>query len=195
MRRRSQERPVVPMSTRPPNPSLSREQMNNWLSAASTAGSGSRSPNLAGDESNAPDFEAIPRDKTGGRAAAVLSLYEADLTNRPAAQCIDWVTSEMRLNRKLRQFAYSIATEVEDRRPELDRQLNGYSRRSPMSETLPVVRNILRIALAEMDLFPKTSTAVIISEAVKLSQMFDTQGSGRYVNGVLGALVRDGARD
>ncbi len=182
------------MSTRPQNPSLSREQMSNWLSAASTEGSGSRSPNLVGDDPNAPDFEAIPRDKTGGRAAAVLSLYESDLTNRPAAQCIDWVTSEMQLNRKLRQFAYSIAAEVEDRRSELDRQLNGYSRRAPMSETLPVVRNILRIALAEMDLYPNTSTAVIISEAVKLSQMFDTQGSGRYVNGILGALVRDGAR-
>ena len=63
-----------------------------------------------------------------------------------------------------------------------------------MSDTLPVVRNILRIALVEMDLYPKTSIAVIISEAVKLSQMFDTHGSGRYVNGVLGALVREGAR-
>ena len=182
------------MSTRPPNPSLSREQMNNWLSAASTEIAGSRSPYSSADATNAPDFEAIPRDKTGGRAAAVLSLYEADLTNRPAVQCIDWVTSEMRLNRKLRQFAYSIAAEVEDRRPELDRQLNRYSRRSPMSDTMPVVRNILRIALVEMDLYPKTSTAVVISEAVKLSQMFDTHGSGRYVNGVLGALVRDGAR-
>ena len=141
-----------------------------------------------------PDFESIPRDKTGARAAAVLSLYESDLTNRPVMQCVDWVVSEMGLSNKSRQFVSSLATEVEEQRTELDRRLNRYSKRRTMQEASPVVRNVLRTALVELEMYPKTRTAVIINEAVKLSQMFDAQGSGRFVNGVLGAMVRDTGR-
>ena len=57
-----------------------------------------------------------------------------------------------------------------------------------------MVRNVLRTALVEIDEYPRTSTAVIVSEAVKLSQMFDTHNTGRFVNGVLGAVVRDAER-
>lgn len=146
-------------------------------------------------DSDAPDFAAIPRDKTGARAAAILTLYESDLTNRPVAHCFDWIATEIRLSNKLRRFALSLADEAEKQRGKIDRQLNRYSRRSNMAEVLPVIRNILRIALIEMEMYPKTRTAVVISEAVKLAQTFDTHTSGRFVNGVLGAIVRDEERE
>ncbi len=167
-------------------------ETSNWLSAVSDE----RARAWMGDlDVDAPDFEAIPRDKTGARAAAVLSLYESDLTNRPVTQCVDWVVSEMGLNKKSRQFVSSLTTEVEERRTELDRRLNRYSKNRTMQEASPVVRNVLRTALVELEMYPKTRTAVIINEAVKLSQMFDAEGSGRFVNGVLGAIVRDTGRD
>ena len=105
-----------------------------------------------------------------------LSLYESDLTNRPVTQCVDWLVSEMGLNKKSRQFVSSLTTEVEERRTELDRRLNRYSKNRTMQEASPVVRNVLRTALVELEMYPKTRTAVIINEAVKLSQMFDAQG-------------------
>lgn len=167
-------------------------ETSNWLSAVSDE----RARAWMGDlDVDAPDFEAIPRDKTGARAAAVLSLYESDLTNRPVTQCVDWVMSEMGLNKKSRQFVSSLTTEVEERRTDLDRRLNRYSKRRTMQEASPVVRNVLRTALVELEMYPKTRTAVIINEAVKLSQMFDAEGSGRFVNGVLGAIVRDTGRE
>ena len=164
---------------------------NDWLSAVPAQTGPPSSNDSLPLESLAPDFEAIPRGKTGGRAAAVLALYESDLTNRPANQCLDWVASEIGLGSKLRKFALSLAQEADSRRPELDNRLNYYSQRRTMEESSPVARNILRTAIAEMDIYPTTRAAVIISEAVKLCQMFDTHDTGRFVNGVLGALVRD----
>ncbi len=167
-------------------------ETSNWLSVVSDE----RARVWTRDfDADAPDFEAIPRDKTGARAAAVLALYESDLTNRPVMKCVEWVTSEMELNKRPRRFVSSLATEVEERRTELDRRLNRYSKRRTMQEASPVVRNVLRVALVELEMYPKTRTAVIINEAVKLSQMFDAEGSGRFVNGVLGAIVRDTGRD
>ena len=172
--------------------SVRANESSNWLSVVSEERARSWTRDVDVD---APDFEAIPRDKTGGRAAAVLALYESDLRNRPVGQCVEWVVSEMELSKRSRRFVSSLATEVEERRTELDRRLNRYSRRRTMQEASPVVRNVLRVALVELEMYPQTRTAVIINEAVKLSQMFDAHGSGRFVNGVLGAIVRDAGRD
>ena len=54
-----------------------------------------------------------------------------------------------------------------------------------------IVRNVLRVATAESRLFPETSEAVIISEAVKLTKIFDTDAASRFVNGILGAISKD----
>ena len=167
-------------------------ESSNWLSAVSDERARAWGRDVGSD---APDFDSIPRDKTGFRAAAILALYESDLTNRPVLQCVEWVVGEMGLSARSKRFVLSLATEVEERRSELDRRLNRYSKGWTMEEASPVVRNVLRAALVEFDLYPGTRTAVIINEAVKLSQMFDAQGSGRFVNGVLGAIVRDSGRE
>ncbi len=168
---------------------------SSWLSAVPPDQARSRSLSDSNVDSEAPDFGAIPRDKTGGRAAAVLALYQSDMTNRPVDQCLQWVVAEIGLNKKIVRFAYNLAKEAERDRVELDRRLDRFARGWTMSEASPVVRNVLRTALVEMDEYPNTSTAVVVSEAVKLSQMFDTHNSGRFVNGVLGAVARDAERD
>lgn len=178
------------MTTQPPRSA----QDTPWLSAVASERAQSWSSSAAIIDAETPDFAAIPRDKTGARATAILALYESDLTNRPALQCLEWIANEIRLSKKLRLFAFSLTSETEKRRAEIDRRLDRYSRRSTMADILPVLRNILRIATVEMELFPQTRTAIIISEAVKLAQTFDTEGSGRYVNGILGAMARDTGR-
>ena len=171
------------------------KEPSDWLSAIPPERAYSSSNESLAVDADAPDFGSIPRDKTGARAAAVLALYESDLTNKPANQCLNWIATEIGLNRKLRLFAMSLASEAEKDRTFLDRSLNRFSHRWTMNEASPVVRNILRTALVEFDLFPKTNVAVVISEAVKLSQMFDTRITGSFVNGVLGALVRSAEND
>ena len=166
-----------------------------WLSSITAERAVTNSSEALIRDADAPDFGAIPRDKTGSRAAAVLALYESDLTNRPAVQCIEWVSDEIGLSKKLRRFAFSLADHADRERIRIDRRLNRYSKHRTMAEASPVARNILRAALVELDLYPKTKVAVVVSEAVKLTQIFDTQRAGRFVNGVLGAMVRDAERD
>lgn len=167
------------------------QETRGWLSPVPQGSVASGPYDTSQFEADAPDFGAIPRDKTGGRATAVLALYESDLSNRPAVQCLDWVATEIGLPRKLRRFALSLAEAAETDRVKLDSRLSKFSHRRTMDQVAPVVRNILRVAAVEFDLYPNTSSAVVISEAVKLAQMFETQATGKFVNGVLGALARD----
>jgi len=50
-------------------------------------------------------------------------------------------------------------------------------------------RNVLRIAGFELMARPEVPVAVVLDEAVELAKRFSTDDSGRFVNGVLSALV------
>jgi N utilization substance protein B len=54
-----------------------------------------------------------------------------------------------------------------------------------------VDRNILRMAIFELQ-HTATPVRVIINEAVELAKRYSTEDSGRFVNGLLGNMVRSG---
>ena len=52
-------------------------------------------------------------------------------------------------------------------------------------------RNITRLAVYEMKFSEEKLTPnIVINEAVELAKKFGTDDSGRFVNGILGAMVR-----
>jgi len=61
-------------------------------------------------------------------------------------------------------------------------------------ERMPTIdRLILRMANYELR-YEGTPPAVVMDEAVELAKKFSTEDSGRYVNGVLAAIVRTDAK-
>lgn len=59
-------------------------------------------------------------------------------------------------------------------------------------ERMPVLDlNVLRIGAYELAYRPDVPVAVAIDEAVEMAKRFSTDDSGRFVNGVLSALVDD----
>jgi N utilization substance protein B len=51
--------------------------------------------------------------------------------------------------------------------------------------------NVLRIGAFELAARPDVPVAVVLDEAVELAKRFSTDDSGRFVNGVLSALVAE----
>lgn len=64
-------------------------------------------------------------------------------------------------------------------------------------ERMPGVdRNIARIAIYELQYGTERLTpSIIINEAVELAKTFGTEDSGRFINGILGALIKREAND
>ena len=57
---------------------------------------------------------------------------------------------------------------------------------------MPVIDlNVLRIGAYELAERPDVPVPVVLDEAVELVKQFSTDDSGRFVNGVLAALVGD----
>jgi len=54
-----------------------------------------------------------------------------------------------------------------------------------------VDRNILRVGVYELVFSPDVPSKVAINEAIELAKTFGGQASGKFVNGVLGAIYKD----
>jgi N utilization substance protein B len=87
-------------------------------------------------------------------------------------------------------FARGLIAGVAARRDELDARIGKVSHAWRV-ERMPVVdRNVLRLAVHEL-LHESTPVAVVLDEAVRLVGELSTDASGRFVNGVLAAILRD----
>ena len=69
---------------------------------------------------------------------------------------------------------------------EITRHCPGWS----MERMAPVERNVMRVALAEIDL-QQTPVNVIINEAIEIAREFGAAESAAFVNGVLDAVHKN----
>jgi len=86
--------------------------------------------------------------------------------------------------------AGDIVTGVLDRLEELDNRIESVSQHWTVSRMPVIDRNVLRIALHELENDPAVPTAVIVAEAVRLASTYSTERSAAFVNGVLSSLAR-----
>lgn len=75
--------------------------------------------------------------------------------------------------------------------PEIDQLIVRIAEHWTLERMASVDRNILRMAIFELQR-TTTPVPVIINEAVELAKRYSTEESGRFVNGLLGNVVRSG---
>ncbi len=79
------------------------------------------------------------------------------------------------------------------KRSDLDLVIEKAAPDWPISKIAPIDRNILRIGLFELLFADRTQVPakVAINEAIELAKIFGGDSSGRFVNGVLGAVYKE----
>ena len=115
--------------------------------------------------------------KGSAREQALRSLYEAD--QRDIGEASEFGTGR----------AGRLIEGVRTEQAQLDQAIEAASLNWRVGRMPPVDRAILRIGLFELRHHPETSVGTIIDEAVKLAKRYSTEGSGRFINGVLAALA------
>lgn len=121
---------------------------------------------------------------TGRRAArrtALFLLYQWDVTGQPLTSLYEG---------EVDPFARETAEAVVGEAAELDRRITEASEGWTSDRLGAVERNILRIALHELD-GHDVPDEVAIDEAVTLAKRYASDDAGRLVNGILGRIVRE----
>ena len=122
------------------------------------------------------------------RRAAVIALYQHDLTGRPLAETLGASDSS---------FVRALAGAAADRAVELDEIIDRNAHGWSVTRIQPLERSIMRVALVEM-LHPDAVPAQepipaegAIEEAVESAKEFCGSEAPAFVNGVLGAVLRE----
>jgi transcription antitermination protein NusB len=118
------------------------------------------------------------------RRAAVVALYQHEVTGRPASELVD---------RGAPAFTRELVEGVEEERPELDALIERHSIGWPLDRIAPLERSILRVALHELLHRPDVPDEVAIDEAIEAAKELCGSDAPGFVNGVLAAAHRAGA--
>ncbi|MGI9432853.1 MAG: transcription antitermination factor NusB [Myxococcota bacterium] len=136
------------------------------------------------DEASAP--------RRSSRQAALQALYAVDVGPQSdlarAEDSLTLVSEHFELPAGALAFAEELVAGVVAEREELDRRIEIAARNWRIPRMAAVDRNVLRLAAWELG-FGGTPAAVAIDEAVELARRFGDDGSPRFVNGVLGAMI------
>lgn len=90
-------------------------------------------------------------------------------------------------------FMNSLLSGVIAKKPDIDLVIEKAAPEWPLERIAPIDRNILRLGLYEL-LFAdraQVPAKVAINEAIELAKTFGGDSSGRFVNGVLGAVYKE----
>jgi N utilization substance protein B len=73
---------------------------------------------------------------------------------------------------------------------DIDRYITRYATEWPLDQITIVDRNILRIGVYELIIDDEIPAKVAINEAIEIAKTFGSESSGKFVNGVLGAIYK-----
>ena len=120
-------------------------------------------------------------------------LFQLDVGKAKPEAAIAYVERESPLKLEDLEFARKVVLGTIARRKEIDRVISRLSHDWELHRMAAVDRNLLRLALFEILYCPDIPPAVSVNEAVELAKIYGGDDSGRFVNGILGQVVRDPA--
>ena len=130
--------------------------------------------------------------RRAAREAALRVLYTIDVGRQPVEETLDETLAANELDEKSNQFCRTLVTGTLDNRKAIDRAIDRIAIGFPTIRQTAVDRNILRLAAGEiMFAVSDAPPGAVVNEAVELSKKYSTTESGKFVNGVLGTLVRE----
>ncbi len=133
-----------------------------------------------------------------GREAAVQFLCGIDAQGFPPSGETERALEEFFVIRpvegKAMQFSRHLVAGVLAQREELDRQIERLAENFRLARLSLVDRNILRLALFEIQNALDVPPVVIINEAVEIGKKFGSEDSGRFLNGILDRAAAESGR-
>ena len=126
------------------------------------------------------------------RIFALQALYETDCSSHPVGAILHRLLNQETVASDIGEFAQDLIDGVNDNSGKIDAIIHEYAPAFPVKQLSAIDRNIMRIAIFEMVFDRDVPYKSVINEAVELAKHFSTEKSPKFINGVLGAIVKHG---
>ena len=129
------------------------------------------------------------KSRTKARSIALQVLYEVDICGHLPGAILTSKFERLKVDNTIKNFISSIVSGVIKNKTILDEFIADFAPEWPLDQVAIIDRNLLRIALWEIAIFQKTPVKVVINEAIELGKIYGSEGTPRFINGVLGGFI------
>lgn len=122
------------------------------------------------------------------------SLYEWDFKGKKeedARAIVEYNIKEFAPGIKDETFASDLVDGVLAHLNEIDNLIKKYATQWPIDQITTIDRNVLRLGIFELVFYESTPSRVAINESIEVAKSFGGESSGKFINGVLGAIYKD----
>lgn len=146
---------------------------------------------------NAVDGEFISEEKTHSifgttmaRASVVQSLFESEISKDYNSSNIEKLSYYKKSNKSKQKIAKKILTYALENKNTIDESIIRYTNDKSIKKIPKTDLSILRMAISEISCDLETPIPVVVNESVKLADVFGSDTSKNFINGVLSSMVR-----
>ncbi|HBR80227.1 MAG: N utilization substance protein B-like protein [Candidatus Uhrbacteria bacterium GW2011_GWE2_45_35] len=128
------------------------------------------------------------------RTLVMQSLYQWDFNQQPQdklEEIIAYDRGEFAPNFDDGGYVKETIDGIMKNLAEIDVVIIQFAPEWPLASMTCMDRNILRLGTFELKFSPTVPSKVAINEAIELAKSFGGEASGKFVNGVLGAIYKD----
>ncbi len=125
------------------------------------------------------------------REYALKSLYLVDAASLDADQALEQLYELEENQTETDPFLLKLVRSTVENLTAIDSIIKRYAIGWSLSRMAIVDRALLRIAICEIFYLEDVPPSVSVNEAVELANKFSTHDSGKFINGILGKIIRD----
>jgi len=126
-----------------------------------------------------------------GREYALRVLYAYEMTKAPVEGIFDDRLMGRLSAKKTREFSFQLVSLYIKNVQEFDEMIRERAQNWEFSRIATIDKIILRIGICELVYFEDIPPKVTINEAIEIVKKYSTDKSGKFVNGILDAVLQD----
>ncbi len=125
------------------------------------------------------------------RERALQVLFQVNVGGGDPVAACQYMEENFGALAREREFAEKLVFGTLDKMKTIDRIIADVSKEWKLERMAWVDINILRIALYEIFFCEEIPPSVSVNEAVELGKIYGSEDSGRFINGILGHVVKN----
>lgn len=125
------------------------------------------------------------------RELALRALYAMELSGNPVPTVVEEQIHQRSSNKEIVEFAERVFSIVVDHECTCDELLRNKIDNWDFGRVAMIDRLLLRMAICEFIYFDDIPPKVTIDEAIEIAKKYSTENSGRFINGILDAILAD----
>lgn len=105
------------------------------------------------------------------------------------------INAQLGSDQVAKEFAKKLFIRTQDIAEEADELVTKYTKNWELSRIAVIDRLLLRLAICEMLCFEDIPPKVSINEAIEIAKRYSTDRSGKFINGILDAILSEFKRE